>query len=458
MLYVLGHPRTLECLGIVTPRKELIVTLVLAALLFLLARPRTSTFLAAALCACLAPFAKETAIVLPALALLTFWWTGSLKKRWRSVAGIAVCTVVATLFRLWLLQHATGDLFVARTGQHASHVLHADTSWFWAATNSLIAWVRYLVVPFTWHHWAIEPRLLIASADTPLPAIGAWAVGGATIAALYRSLRKPPATWVLALLWITLSLSLVLVPQVLLRKGVFLYTNHYLYLALPGFAIALMPLLATRIGRVIFTAILLSGWFMTAQHRGDFSTEERFWRVTLAENPVSIWANGRLANHYKATGQSSAAEHHYRASLGWFSRIETRDFEHLPIAFSERPDVQSAMANYAALLLQTNRSTEAALLLKRTLALDPDQPSALTTQAALRFGQHRYPEALQLLRRADRAHPGSAAVWYNIGNCHYRMGHFWEALEAWETAQALPFCPPEAAQKAAEVSQRLQER
>ena len=71
------------------------------------------------------------------------------------------------------------------------------------------------------------------------------------------------------------------------------------------------------------------------------------------------------------------------------------------------------------------------------------QPGDAWTRANEEFAAGRFREALELYQSAAQAGETTAALFYNIGNTHYRLGEFGQAILNYERALALDPYQPE---------------
>ena len=86
----------------------------------------------------------------------------------------------------------------------------------------------------------------------------------------------------------------------------------------------------------------------------------------------------------------------------------------------------------------------ACALLLASAAIALAQEGDAWTRANEEFAAGRFQEALQLYQDLSRAGETNAALFYNIGNTHYRMGQLGEAILNYERALALEPQHPEA--------------
>lgn len=82
-------------------------------------------------------------------------------------------------------------------------------------------------------------------------------------------------------------------------------------------------------------------------------------------------------------------------------------------------------------------------LLTLMMAFGAAKASQLTESADSAYTADNFPQALELYQRALAADGPSAALWYNIGNTHYRLGNTGQAIVAYERSLRLDPSDPD---------------
>ena len=106
---------------------------------------------------------------------------------------------------------------------------------------------------------------------------------------------------------------------------------------------------------------------------------------------------------------------------------------------AKRPSNSRARANYAAILVQQQRFTEAEAHLRAALALHPDYPEAHVNLGAALCSQGRLTEGIEHFRRAIALQPDYRDAHRNLGEALATMGRNAEAVAAFR--QALETAP-----------------
>ncbi len=106
----------------------------------------------------------------------------------------------------------------------------------------------------------------------------------------------------------------------------------------------------------------------------------------------------------------------------------------LSSVFRVDPDSPQAFALTAELMLQGNRTKDAAALLSAALKVQPDLTGAASGLAAIAVRQGRYDRALELLEGELGRNPKDAAAWHSLGEALSGLGKQSEAVEALKRA------------------------
>jgi hypothetical protein len=374
------HTGCTEAVAWISGRQDLLPTLLLLGAGWAFSVSRLH---GAALLVFLAPFGKESMLVVPGVVLL--WMAGG-----RSRAGGKV-----------LVAAAIGALSVLGIRAVLGLELHALEGWFhpFEGIGGLALRLGQLVfVPTS----ADAVPGLVASLGVGL---GVLALGGAGLVA---SLGRPK-------LAACMSLLLPLVPAGMAASHTGQASDRYLYPAFAalGLAVALLPL-SKRVWTVAWAvpAALLAVTFLRT---GDWVDDVTLFSASMARQPDSRQAAFHLAHAlHRYNGDCTAAIPLYRRSQ------EPR-----------------AANNLQACLVETGQHKEALAMGEMLASASPQNPNpaANTARAAVALGD--LPTARTWAQRAvDRA-PDRASNQVLLGNILGQLEHYEEAVVAFEAALAL---------------------
>jgi len=292
------HPALAESVAWVSGRKDVLCGLfVFAALLQTVRqarRPHAWRLLGIALLGVLAMYSKATAVVLPLLALLVCFVTSGSPRRF--LAPLVLLSV--TLPIAWHHQSiaaAEGTLAAGSAGERIAQVPGA----FW----------HYLATTF----WPLQLNVLYPEVDTlqrfrAQVLLGSAAVALVLLAALL-AWRRPK--WRLAGFGVLLFTIALLPFNTAFPGSSIAAADRYLYLAVPGAALALLVVLARLLPRTapwLAAALLLPMLWLTGSRAHDFGDDETLWRQSLSVEPVNAVAHLNLCYELLQRGPASVDE------------------------------------------------------------------------------------------------------------------------------------------------------
>jgi tetratricopeptide (TPR) repeat protein len=278
------HPALAESVAWVASRKDLLSGLFTALALLVTARCGercTAARLAAlALTTALAMYAKATAVVLPLLALLVCLRIGGARRRFLAPVWIAA-VALPIAWHHQLLAAAEGTLVAGSVVDRLPQVPGALGHYLQTA-----AWPLHLNVLYP--EVATLARFAAAAPATWLLLAGAAAL--ALVAALcerWRAVAFGLAWFFAALLpfntaWPASSIAAA---------------DRYLYLALPGFALAAVALVHGALGRAgiaLAAAVVLPLAWLGGGRAHAFGDDATLWRSSLAAEPANAVAHLNL--------------------------------------------------------------------------------------------------------------------------------------------------------------------
>jgi tetratricopeptide (TPR) repeat protein len=375
------HPVQTEAVAYVAGRSDaLSVMLAFAAFTVFLYRRESAadwkTALAVLLLFAAALAAKEDAIALPALLLLTdFWWSGweGIRRNWKIYAPLALASVGGLAFFWRLITHATTAGFGLK-----------DFTWYqyfftqWRAIFvylGMFLWPANLTLDwdFPISHTALEHGALLWLVVLLALVAAAW---------LFRR-RYPLATYGFLVFLILLAPTSSILP---IKDPV---AERRLYFAMPG----LLLILVDGLARLKVERQPLAAGALAAVLAAAFVTHAR---AEVWSDPVAIWED-------TARKSPNAWRPHFQLGFAYFS--------------AQRFD--AALQEFAR--ADQLHPGDADLLLDWGLAYD---------------GLNQLPPALEKLQRSAALHP-TAHVYSQIGMIYGKLGRWPDAMAALDSAEKL---------------------
>ncbi|MBI3131128.1 MAG: tetratricopeptide repeat protein [Acidobacteria bacterium] len=288
------HPVQTEAVAYVSGRSAaLMATCFLGALLLFLRGHRFGPLA----CFGLAVATKETALVLPAVALLVF--AGAPAQERKPI--LRACLALGSLLALGLLLHPS----YGRLLRFSFELRDAS-----AQVQAALAGIAYLLQKLVWP--------LGLNIDPPLAHPGGWTgetltwgllLLGLLTLALATGRRRP---WLgIGIGWFLLTLLPTQGPVPRLD----LANERHLYLPLAGVALIVAGLAEeARLRRVLGAACLLLG-IGTFVRIGDYRTEIRLWESSLRAAPANARAQNNLGTALALAGRREEAREAFRQAL-----------------------------------------------------------------------------------------------------------------------------------------------
>jgi tetratricopeptide (TPR) repeat protein len=294
---------------------------------------------------------KSSVVMFPAVLLVLVWWRRGL-VRWpdlRRTLPFFGLSLAAGLVSLWF-QHrimlppelATPLPLAARA------VLLGKTIWFYLGKT----WFPHPLVMIypQWQLWPLRPLDFL-----PL---------GALIllcgAALYMAIRLPKSRGLAAALaFFCLNLLPVAGLFQMPFQSLSYVSDHFAYIS----SLSMCALFAAVLGSLgpkpgsrwisalAMTFIVAICGALTCQRAADFGSSERLWQKTIALNPDSAAAQNNYGLALQENGRMQAAEAHFR------------------VAMRLHPTMPAELTNFADLLRQEHRWSEAADAYRRLLTI-----------------------------------------------------------------------------------------
>lgn len=286
------HPALAESVAWVSGRKDLLSGLFVGLALLqcrrVLERPAAWRWGWLACCAVLAMYSKATAVVLPWLAVLVVWGAPAGSARWRPPLLLLLVTLPIA-YHHQAIAAAEGTLQAGALASRLPQVPGALGHYVLTA-----GWPTRLNVLYP------EQQTLARFASFDAALLGALAV--ALLWLLVGLLR--PRGRLVAGGWLAFFVALLPFNTAWPASSI-AAADRYLYLALPGAALALLASAAAvhRRGPWLLLALVLPtlAW-LTAGRARDFRSDEQLWTSSLAVDPANAVARYNLTSQRLATG------------------------------------------------------------------------------------------------------------------------------------------------------------
>lgn len=419
------HPLNVETVAWISERKSLLSTT--AWLLAIACYARwTSTksvrhYLLLVACFVLGLMSKPMIVTLPAMLFaIDVWPLGRLapsdfssREGWRR-AG----TLLYEKLPLFALSvGASAATLLAQTKQQAvasgnllplvERVLNASISFTWYLANAFVPTNLAVLHP---HPATLNELVSRGSAFFSL----ALAL---TLLGLSVRFVKAAPYMLAGLLWYVITLLPVIG---IIQVGLQAHADRYAYVPLIGvfFAVTWLIADASRHLRaelpvaVIATLLIASGTYLTRQQVYTWRDSGTLFRQALeahdGRNPV---ASHNLMSHHTFTGDALKKAGGYAAAAVEFQR-----------ALQYAPNSPTAIYNYAAVLTDLERYSEALPYYRRSLAADPTQPDAWLYSGDALTMLGRYSEAAEAYRRALSLRSNDKFAEYGLAYSAARAG------------------------------------
>lgn len=375
-LVFLVHPALVQAVAWLPGRNDsLLAVFVLAAFLCLMDysdRPKPLPLFAYSFFLLLALLTKETAILLPFLAIAYF-----IIKNRRHLSPADISLVALYSFSsgfIWLLLRKYA--FVTENIGLSAAVWSVIDN----IPNAFIMGAK-LILPF---RLSVLP--VAADSSFVLAAI-AWPL---LIMAIILSRSKDwknicfGSAWFLAFF----------IPPFMISSAAPYILEHRLYLPFIGFLVILAEIdwvknldFRRRLPRTVAIVILLLLSILSFRHSLYFHDQLSFWRAAVASSPHSPLAQKNLGAMYHLSGQPDQAIGYYRRAL------------------ELNPEEQLAHNNLGLIYLEQGDYEAAEAELKSELALNPNYDKALFNLGDLYYRQDRRSEAERMFKEALRVNP-----------------------------------------------------
>ena len=308
------HPVTVECVAWVSSRGDLLAVLLLLLSLWALEREGVGRTLVGLVLAIAAYFAKESALVLPALLLLRDLALPAPVRVPRWTTGVRVALLAAAAL-LYLVVRAQ---VIPQLAQVAEFPGGSRT----AALRGMLAGYGWYVKSLVWPsgfpfdlHLAVPP-----SFTDPRVVVGLGLLLTTVAAGVWGLLRRDARLLAFACLGFLACLvpvANVLVPLKALVAERFLYPGLVCAVALPAWALAPTRgagrVAALAVAALLVVALVPLTWARTRAWADDMT----LWETVLRERPSHMRAYEGLAYEYRRRGRIRNAEIAFRSYLDY---------------------------------------------------------------------------------------------------------------------------------------------
>lgn len=149
---------------------------------------------------------------------------------------------------------------------------------------------------------------------------------------------------------------------------------------------------------------------------GQFAEAKAEYDMTIAKAPNHAKALCNRGLCLRRMGNLDGAIQDYQAALNLDAK-DTVTLRNLAMAQKDKGDFEGALRTFD--LLST---------------LEPNDKAVLGDYALGLMSRDRFEEAIQVLKRLNSLDPGDPDNYYYLGECHYALNDFANAINAWTTA------------------------
>lgn len=437
-----AHPIQSDAVAPVYGRAELFAALFyLLALRFWMRAAPSRLFelnsLAALGCFALGLLSKESAITLPAAALLCDGMAGRLRRgNARALvvryAGLAVVLVGYLLLRA----HALGTLTTAEYCYSQPLLRHPLPLPFTVGVADRLAtafsvlgkYALLLVWPARLSPDYSYAAVTIKSFGSPVAWIGLLGLLATIAAAICFWKRNRALAFGILFLWVTFSVvSNVFVPTSAWMAERFLYLPMVGIAVLAGLAV---EWLIEKAGRrpslqpvaLAVPLVVLAVWSLrTVLRNRDWRDGPALWASAVRAQPQSVVALHNQGEMLLARGKPEQAIKFFESAV----KIV--------------PGMADSWNTLSRALLQLQRTDEAAIAARTALEQRPNFAQAYNNLALTLIAKGDYDGAIEHLQAATRIEPEFHDAWNNLGVAFFNTGRFEEAIRAYRRAlQILP--------------------
>ncbi len=389
-------------------------------------QPRIYPYLAgAAVLYFVALLFKESAVVLPALALLIDLLVVRRGRRpawryWLAYLAYLPGLVIYTTIRLAVLGPALPAV---------QEVMSSATGWqrFLFASETMLRYIGQLILPI-WlcGEYADFTRIIRPSVTEPmvLAGLAAWFVWAGLIAWLARRRHYLILT---GIAWFFISIfpvSNLIVPVGTIRADRLLFLPSLGFAMIAGWALVRLAGVQRAVGIVATLGLLGFYGVRSALRNLDWRDQDTFWTKTISQNPgsavgwLAIGHGYNVRNDYVQAAAAYQRAYQLRDSAGFFYEDAHLD---CALMLEALGDLKGAAAEYRAVLEQYPKHKAALMNLGQISHRDP----ATRT------------EALELFKRYVAEEPTDFRGHANLAQAYKYARQYAPALEAIERALAL---------------------
>ncbi len=410
------HPALSEGVSYIVSRSEVLSLFFgLAALLVFLSAETIGAGRAAAVLVlfALAAMSKEHSFAfIPLMFLSALWFGETPLKGLKSKALVFVPLVVGGVLGAAYVFKAVGLQATAGFG------VEGATPLTYLATQCQVIWRYVLMFVLPWgmnidHGVAYSKSFLEA-----LPAAGAVALLVASFAAIKYRRVFPLAGfgWLAFLILLAPTSSVIPIADAMTDRRLYLSSLGLLLIVLEWLSRQPIPSLKTSAG---CAAVLLVLATLTWNRNHDYTSAERLWRASIAENPSNARAHFQLAHALYSGGGCAESSNEYQQ------------------AYRLGQQGADLLVDWALALDCAGQPEAAAGKLKEALEKSPRSFHARSTLGMVYGKQGRLEEALAELNQAIELNRGFGMTWTYRGNVLFMMGRREEAASDFKQALAI---------------------
>jgi len=438
----LFNPICVECIGIISHRKDLIMVFFVLIGLHICLKPSRVKYAILVLLIFAAILSKETAVVFPGLVVLVLLaknqgdFRGFLGKHKTILCLVFVTTPLAFYAYLSADYISSTTRMLPSSFKFATTVVQPGDPLLMVVLtsfSSFLKYIAYMLLPLP--SYIDHPAGWIKG----LSELKAWLVligMAAYMSVAYILLKRRAFIHAAAWIWIFVSLSLFLFPYVLYQKNVFMFAERYAYLALIGGAWFIALILSGRL-KIIAIGLIVLMYAASVYSVSHYNSVEKFWERTLKHHPNSSFANNSLGAMHMRNGEYVKAENYFRKSPDGLNSnliilsIQSEDIAEgisvLEKLEARGPLVKAHLLQYHNLLVKAGDKEKAAEIEQRIFKRYTNDVSMLNGLAYSYIAGKEIPKALNLFKTSLQEKERNVEALYGLAQIaieqkDYRLG------------------------------------
>ena len=415
-LVFLAHPLQTQAVNYISQRAAVLATFFyLLSLVFYLKWTRFAHrdyYLAALIAAVLAMFSKELAFTLPLMLIVTDAFF--IRQKYESF--LRVLKRVFPFMLTWLIIPVTLLLERAHSVVDLREQLIASrfsVNNGLTAVNVLVTYLRLCLAPFRQNLDYDYPR--VQSVWEWQTLLSVVLVAGIVVWAYRQFSRRRVFSF--CVIWFFISLMMEFLSSALVGRDMIF--EHWLYLALVGFALGAVVWLQLVLKRRVLLYAVVGLWisglgFLTYQRNMVWENPVSLWTDVLRKSPRKVRSYDNLAAAYMGTGNYQAAK------------------QMLYHAIRLDPNSYKTLNNLGLISMEEGGMLKAQEYFEKALSINPEYAEAWSNLGVLYLRTQQLDKAVEVLLKAEALNPGLLEARRNLALVYQQQGDNLAAIEIYQ--------------------------